>query len=131
MFFANDKNGNRISAEVAIIGEIYYCPTCNTELILKPGMERRTHFAHKTACSDKWHYEMSEWHQRMQGYFLPQYREVVVEYNGEKHTMSEWGRITGLGMETIRRRIRSGWDVEEILTVSKHSMYHSKKRAEI
>lgn len=85
MFFANDKNGNRISAEEAIIGEAYYCPTCNTELILKPGMERRAHFAHKTACSDKWHYEMSEWHQRMQGYFLPQYREVVVEYNGEKH----------------------------------------------
>ena len=85
MFFANDKNGNRISAEDAIVGEKYFCPTCNTELILKPGIERQAHFAHKVACSDHWHYEMSEWHQRMQGYFLPKYREVVVEHNGEKH----------------------------------------------
>lgn len=85
MFFANDKNGNRISAEDAIVGEKYFCPTCNTELILKPGIERQAHFAHKVACSDHWYYEMSEWHQRMQGYFLPKYREVVVEHNGEKH----------------------------------------------
>lgn len=85
MFFANNKDGNRISAEVAIVGESYYCPTCNTDLIFKRGDVRLSHFAHKTTCSDKWHYEMSEWHQRMQGYFLPQYREVVVEYNGEKH----------------------------------------------
>lgn len=85
MFFANDKDGNRISAEDAIVGESYYCPTCNTDLIFKRGDVRLPHFAHKTACSDHWHYEMSEWHQRMQGYFLPKYREVVIEYNGQKH----------------------------------------------
>ena len=85
MFFANDKNGNRVYAEEAIVGGKYFCPTCNTELILKPGIERQAHFSHKVSCSDKWHYEMSEWHQRMQGYFLPKYREVVVEHNGEKH----------------------------------------------
>ncbi len=33
--------------------------------------------------------------------------------------MTEWGEITGLGRCVINRRLRTGWSVEEALTVPK------------
>lgn len=41
-----------ISASIASKGELYKCPECNTEVILKKGNIRQHHFAHKsgTAC---------------------------------------------------------------------------------
>ncbi len=45
----------------------------------RQGSINEWHFAHeKGECSDSWHYDMSEWHMRMQGYFAPENREVVV-----------------------------------------------------
>jgi hypothetical protein len=36
--------------------------------------------------------------------------------NGETHSRREWSNITGIKKETIRGRIRKGWDVKDILT---------------
>lgn len=42
---------------------------------------------------------------------------VLIEYNGEKHTFSEWGKITGIPLKTIWGRIRvRGWSAEKALT---------------
>ena len=41
---------------------------------------------------------------------------VRIEYNGETHSISEWSEIVGIGIETIRHRINSGWSIEEALT---------------
>ena len=36
--------------------------------------------------------------------------------NGEKHTIAEWSRITGICEETIHARIKLGWNDEDVLT---------------
>lgn len=41
---------------------------------------------------------------------------VFVEYNGERKTLAEWSRITGLTHATIRGRLLRGWDVESAFT---------------
>lgn len=41
----------------------------------------------------------------------------ILEYNGERHTITEWSDITGIRKDTIRRRVEVlGWDVERALT---------------
>lgn len=41
----------------------------------------------------------------------------VIAYNGEEHTLAEWGKITGIKPDTIQARIDySGWSIEEALT---------------
>lgn len=41
-------------------------------------------------------------------------------YNGETHSLAEWGRITGLGASTIRARIdRRGWTIQAALSTKK------------
>ena len=40
----------------------------------------------------------------------------IVEYNGEKHTLSEWARITGINRCTLQYRIaKAKWPVEKAL----------------
>lgn len=46
---------------------------------------------------------------------------VVLEYNGKKATIAEWEEITGINRRMIEGRIKSGWEVEEILTTPKVS----------
>lgn len=41
---------------------------------------------------------------------------VYLEFRGERHTISEWGRITGIPNDTISRRLHRGWSTEQILT---------------
>ena len=40
---------------------------------------------------------------------------VILEYNGEKRTMSEWADVTKLPYSTISNRNRAGWGIEDIL----------------
>lgn len=40
----------------------------------------------------------------------------LLTFNGETRCVSEWSEITGIGVSTIFSRIKSGWDVESILT---------------
>lgn len=86
MNIAIDDKGNRITASNAVKGEIYKCPLCNAEVIVKQGEINIDHFAHKShECLDSWHYDMSEWHYSMQNRFPEEQREVVVRHNGEIH----------------------------------------------
>jgi hypothetical protein len=86
MFFALNKDGNRINAYEAEKNERYTCPICHHRVILKRGSVNIDHFAHESdLCKDNWNYDMSEWHIRMQEYFPKESREVVVRHKGKEH----------------------------------------------
>lgn len=46
-------------------------------------------------------------------------RKQQWEINGESRTLKEWSQISGLPIETIRQRIKAGWDDKDILSVPK------------
>ena len=46
-------------------------------------------------------------------YELAQYH---LEYNGERHSIPEWSKITGIKEITIRARLKRGWSVEKTLS---------------
>lgn len=52
----------------------------------------------------------------------------LLEYNGEKHCIAEWSRITGLSYQTIYSRISNGWEVEEALSMPSGRMNAWYKR---
>ncbi len=89
MFIALDCNGNRVLIEHVSEDEKYFCPVCGEQLIIKAekSLAIKTHFAHRrgTLCPDDWTHDMSEWHLEWQKRFPEQYREVVIEKDGEKH----------------------------------------------
>lgn len=87
MQFALNTEGKRVYAKDAEREVSYVCPLCGEPVILRRGEIKVPHFAHKSGYElcDGWHYDMSEWHLRMQSYFDEQYREVVVEKDGIKH----------------------------------------------
>ena len=82
-----DEQKNRTRAEDARKGQEYRCPICDQKLELRKGSTRRHHFAHwkNSSCSDDWSSDMSEWHLAWQEQFPIDYREVVVENEGQKH----------------------------------------------
>ena len=86
MFFAVDKNRNRISIDDAQPRNDYFCQLCGNKVILKRGSIKAHHFAHQahTAC-DGWEHDMSEWHRNWQLLFPPENREVVLEKDGKRH----------------------------------------------
>lgn len=51
----------------------------------------------------------------------------ILTLNGESHTVAEWGRITNLGVQVIRNRLRDGFTVEETLTLPKMMGSRSRK----
>jgi len=55
-----------------------------------------------------------------------------VTFNGETHSLAEWGRRTSLGRALVRYRLERGWSVEDALTKTPHmgAPPQSKKRAE-
>ncbi len=68
-----------VDVEDAISGGDYHCPSCGAQVIVKDGKVNAKHFAHVAGvCTDNWHYDMSEWHRRMQKYFPKNSREIVV-----------------------------------------------------
>lgn len=53
-----------------------------------------------------------------------------LEYQGEKHTVTEWSEITGIKLETLLFRLRSKWSIEDVLTrpVQKKREYDPKMK---
>ncbi len=80
MFIAKDKNEETIDINEAIVGEEYFCPICQKQVIVKAKSSecKRPHFAHKSACLDTWKHDMTEWHYNWQLKFPKECREVVV-----------------------------------------------------
>lgn len=44
--------------------------------------------------------------------------------NGETHTLAEWGRIAGIKPDTIAKRMKKGWSVEDAVTTPKRGVKH-------
>ena len=40
----------------------------------------------------------------------------LLTFNGETHSIAEWGRITGVNRRTIMSRLRAGWSIDNALT---------------
>ena len=41
---------------------------------------------------------------------------IFITFNGMTHSIPEWEKITGIKSATIRKRLRSGWDIDKTLT---------------
>lgn len=44
-------------------------------------------------------------------------RIAQYEFNGESKSLIEWSKFTGIGISTIRSRMKKGWTIERCLTV--------------
>ena len=42
---------------------------------------------------------------------------VYLEYNGQKKSIADWARLTGIKATTLYARIHTGWSVEEALSI--------------
>lgn len=42
-------------------------------------------------------------------------QNVLLEHNGEKLTLAEWGRKLGINRNTFKKRYRNGWEVSKII----------------
>jgi hypothetical protein len=47
---------------------------------------------------------------------MPHSSVDLLTWNGETLTLIEWSRRTGIRVETLLRRCRKGWSVEQVLT---------------
>lgn len=50
-------------------------------------------------------------------------RNVFVEYNGEKKSVSQWAKRLGINVSTLQRRFYKGWSIEKALTTPVDSFY--------
>lgn len=56
----------------------------------------------------------------------------IIEFNNERHCISEWARITGISKTAILSRISRGWSIVEALTVpSSRSVTKEQRRKAI
>ena len=81
MYYANNGEGKRVYIDDANREEKYFCPFCNSSMIMKCGKLVCHHFAHaaKQTC-DPWYKGngKSKWHRNMQAMFPPEKQEVIV-----------------------------------------------------
>lgn len=85
MEYAYTEKRERVHASNADKAKEYTCPICDGKVIPKQGNCNIHHFAHVSKCTDPWYYDMSKWHSDWQAQFPQKNREVVIEYNNEKH----------------------------------------------
>ena len=89
MYIALDKNNRVTYIDDTVPGHDYFCPVCDSKMIVKRGDIRRHYFAHSSgeSCSDSWEksYDISEWHRDWQNKFPVENREVVVGFGNIKH----------------------------------------------
>lgn len=41
----------------------------------------------------------------------------LIEWNGQTHTLTEWATITGISAGVLSRRLKTGWSIEDTLTI--------------
>lgn len=80
MFFANNIYRERVHIDNAETGQDYFCPACKGKMIQKCGNVNAHHFAHHSNRDcDPWYAgKLSPWHSKMQSYFRPDSREVII-----------------------------------------------------
>ena len=80
MFFANNIYRERVHIDNAEAGQDYFCPACKGKMIQKRGNVNAHHFAHHAGRDcDPWYAgKLSAWHSKMQSYFKPEAREVII-----------------------------------------------------
>lgn len=163
---AKDLNGKLIYAEHALKGEPYYCKVCNREMRLRDGGEKIPHFYHVSnlgkkndplSCtSDKWHYEMSDWHYGWQTNFPIECAEIslivgsmrhradiiinktVVEFQHSNMKIEEFRErnefYTSLGYEVVWVfDLQEKWDNEYLIQTEdcKPNEYHFSRRPKL
>ena len=50
-----------------------------------------------------------------------------IECNGERHTIAQWSRITGLSQSKIKHRLYSGWNEEQALGLKEHKTRYASE----
>lgn len=86
VFVALNEVKERVFAQKGLPTDVpYYCPVCGGSVRLRAGASNAPHFAHITACTDDYIYDMSDWHREWQGLFPEANQEVVITHNGEVH----------------------------------------------
>ena len=85
MFIAENENKERIEAVNSIKGNKYYCPCCGSEVRPNQGTVKAWYFSHINKDCDPWYEPMTAWHKEWQEQFPKEFREIPMEYNGEKH----------------------------------------------
>lgn len=50
-------------------------------------------------------------------------RNVFIEFNGEKLTISQWARKLNIDRATLNNRLKKGWSIEKSLTTPVNSFY--------
>jgi hypothetical protein len=53
---------------------------------------------------------------------------VLLEHEGQKLTIAEWARITGIPAKTLGYRIRQGWAVCDALSLGAEGNNHYKRK---
>lgn len=53
-------------------------------------------------------------------------RNILIEFNGETHTLAEWAKIVGICYSTFFNRWERGWSIERMMTQPKRT-YPSRK----
>lgn len=85
MFIAENENKERIEAVDSIKGRKYFCPCCGSEVRPNQGTVKAWYFSHINRDCDPWYEPMTLWHKEWQEMFDPKFREIPMEYDGEKH----------------------------------------------
>ncbi len=52
---------------------------------------------------------------------------IILEYHGERKTITQWSKIIGISRGTLAGRYYSGWSVEKILTEPLHNNCKQRK----
>lgn len=102
MYIAWDRNFKRVHIKDSIAREKYFCPYCQSPLIIRKGDVRQHHYAHakSAVCSDTWSAERSmndcEWHREWQDRFPIDNQEISLALGEIKHRADVMVRRTVL-----------------------------------
>ena len=91
MYIAFDRNFNRVHIKDSIVREKYFCPYCQSPLMVRKGDIRQHHYAHArgAVCSDTWSAERNsndcDWHKEWQDIFPIDNQEISLALGEIKH----------------------------------------------